>query len=72
MKRKAFQISDLRLVSPAVPVLHHVGALVRLRSGGPVGVVTARDVDDNLRVVWLGDQMAISVLPEVCLMSAVA
>lgn len=72
MNRKSFDVRDLRLVAPAPPTtIHHPGTLVRLNSDGSVGVVTKVSADDAVSVTWLTMPLQHSVLPTVCVSSAV-
>ncbi len=67
MERHSFPMSELRIIAPAPPTtLHHPGSMVRLNSGGPVGVVEAVDADDHVSVLWLVAPSERSVLPMQC------
>jgi len=67
MERRSFPMSELRIIAPAPPTtLHHPGSMVRLNSGGPVGVVEAVDEDDHVAVLWLVVPTQRSILPMQC------
>lgn len=69
--RDSFDPSELIVIKRARPsTLLHLGAFVRLASGGPVGVISSLDEDDNATVAWLTAPPCASVLPDVCLVSA--
>jgi hypothetical protein len=66
MHRDSFKPSDLTIVKRAGPsTLFPLGTFVRLRSGGPVGVIEGLSGDDHATVLWLSGNR--STLPDVCL-----
>lgn len=68
MRRQArFSANNLVLVALSKPVLHPPGSLVRLNSGGPVGVVRSLGEDDRCLVKWLGRDDDPQLLPDRCL-----
>lgn len=42
------------------------GQIVRLNSGGPLGIVSDRTADGRLHVVWLNEAFDRSTLPAAC------
>jgi hypothetical protein len=70
-QRDSFQPSALIVVKRARPsTLLGPGSLVRLASGGPVGIVTSLNANDEAGVRWLTTPAHESVLPDVCLVGA--
>ena len=68
--RDSFDPNSLIVLKRAVPsTLLLLGAFVRLRSGGPVGVIESLDEDDRARVVWLTSPPCRRVISDLCLMS---
>ena len=66
--RDSFKPSDLIVVKrAAASTLLPLGAFVRLNSGGPLGIVTALNQDDQTTVQWLTVPPLTSTLPDVCL-----
>jgi hypothetical protein len=69
--RDSFPPSELMVVkrSPA-STLRAFGSLVRLASGGPVGVFLALNENDEATITWLTNPATCSTLPNVCLIES--
>lgn len=46
------------------------GSFVRMRSGGPIGVITEVMASEDVLVTWLTTQRDSSILPEACVRPA--
>lgn len=71
LQRDSFEPSDLMVVKRAGPSTFYTpGSFVRLRSGGPLGVIQNIDAADRATVAWLTNPPCTRVIADVCLMSA--
>lgn len=67
----AFPEDSLTTVERArYDVLTPPGSLVRLRSGGPIGVVSALSQDDDVTVTWFTAAFPQSIIPQVCVVAS--
>lgn len=66
--RDSFEPSALIVTQRAGPsTLVAPGSVVRLRSGGPIGLVQNVDADDLATVVWFSNPRCTRLISDVCL-----